>query len=98
MPWFLFQIDFEVPDEELARVIPVHREYVNKLFSKGILSSYSVSLARNMLWCVIAADSEQVATDFVMHFPLHPFFNDVVSFPLLFHNIQPSSFPGIVLN
>lgn len=98
MAAYLFQFELPVFTDRIASVIPTHREYVNKLFSKGRILSYSVSLNRNMIWCVINAEDEQEAMEMALSFPLYPYFTDVSCHPLLFHNVLPASMPGISLN
>lgn len=98
MAAYLFQIDLPEITEELECMIPQQRAYVNKLFADGILMSYSVSMQRDCLWCVINAGDEQQAMDYVARFPLYKFFNDVISSALLFHNTQSVTLPDISLN
>jgi hypothetical protein len=98
MPAYLFQIDLSEITEEFESTIPVHRQYVNKLFSTGTLLSYSVSLQRHAIWCVVSAETEQHAMDYVVAFPLYRFFADVVCNHLLFHHTQSVLLPDISLN
>lgn len=98
MTQYLFHIELPVFTEEMTDTIPVHKEYVDKLFSEGIMLSYSVSVQRNMIWCVIEAEDEQTAMEIVAAFPLHKFFTDTVSHQLLIHNMSPSSLSDISLN
>ena len=95
---FLFQLELARFTEEMALVIPRHREQINRLFDKGRLLSYSVSENRHMIWCVINAEEEQEAMEMVLAFPLYPYFTDVECHPLLFHNVLPLAMPGISLN
>jgi hypothetical protein len=98
MAAFLFQ--FELPEfsDDIAVTVPMHRELINKLFSEGRIVSYSVSIHRNLIWCVINAEDEQEAMELVLAFPLYKFFVDVSCHPLLFHNTLPATLPGISLN
>jgi hypothetical protein len=98
MAAFLFQLELSEFSDTIAAMVPVHREYINKLFSEGRILSYSVSAQRNMIWCVINAEDEQEAMEMVLAFPLYQYFNEVVCHPLLFHNILPATLPGISLN
>lgn len=94
---FMFQLELPEITTEIATIIPHHRAYVNRMFSSGSIVSYSVSEARNMIWCVIQADDEQDAMKIVLGFPLYPSFTDVVCHPLLFHNAMAGVL-GISLN
>ncbi len=98
MSAYFFQIELPVFTTEMMSIVPAHRHYVNKLFSEGKILSYSVSLNRDMIWCVINSEDEQVAMEQVIAFPLYPYFVDLTCTPLLFHNTLPSSLPGIFLN
>lgn len=98
MAAYLFQLEISEFTDELATIIPLHREKINKLFAEGRILSYSVSIHRNMIWCVINAEDEQEAMQMALSFPLYPFFTDVACHPLLFHNILPATLPGISLN
>ncbi len=98
MAAYLFQLELSEFTDELAAVIPIHRELINKLFAEGRIVSYSVSIHRNMVWCVINAEDEQEAMEMVLSFPLYPYFTEVSCHPLLFHNTLPATLPGISLN
>jgi hypothetical protein len=98
MAAYLFQIELPELTDEITNAIPAHREWINELFAAGKILSYSVSVSRNMIWCVINADDEQQAMEIVLRFPLYSYFTDVVCHPLLFHNILPAALPGISLN
>jgi hypothetical protein len=98
MSAYIFQMELPELTDEIAAKIPMHRDYVNKLFVEGRLISYSVSQSRNFIWCVLAAADEQEALEVISKFPLHPYFTDIMCHPLLFHNTQPASLPDISLN
>ena len=98
MAGFLFQLELPVITDRIASLIPLHREHINALFAKGRILSYSVSINRNLIWCVINAEDEQEAMEMVVAFPLFPCFTDVTCHPLLFHNVLPAAMPGISLN
>lgn len=98
MASYLFQIELPEPTEDMTNRIPAHREHIEQLFADGKILSYSVSVHRNQIWCVIAADDEQEAMEIVLRFPLYEYFTDVVCHPLLFHSNMPATLPGISLN
>lgn len=98
MPSFLFQIELPPMHEQILVLIPVHREHINRLFAEGKLSSYSVSVQRDHIWCVVNAEEEKEAMEIVSGFPLQKFFADVSCHQLLFHSIAPSALPEISLN
>jgi hypothetical protein len=98
MAFYLFEIELPADNEEMVNHIPEHRKHINELFAKGTILSYSVSLQRSFIWCVIKADDEREAMDIVAGFPLRKYFLDAVCHPLLFHNILPADLPQIFLN
>ncbi|MBL7719547.1 MAG: hypothetical protein JNL72_11965 [Flavipsychrobacter sp.] len=98
MTQYLFQIELPPFTEEMTQTIPAHKEYVDRLFSEGIILSYSVSVQRNMLWCVVAAADEQQAMEVVAALPMHPFFTDIACHQLLIHNMSTALLSDISLN
>jgi len=98
MPAYFFQLELAEMTDDVMAVVPKHREHINKLFAEGRILSYSVSIHRNMIWCVINAEEEQEAMEMVIAFPLYRYFLDVSCHPLLFHNTLPATLPGISLN
>ena len=83
---------------EMEELVPRHQEFINKLFLNGTIISYSVSQLRTSLWCVLIAADEQEAMELVSHFPLHPYFLEVMCHPLMFHHTVPAVLPEISLN
>ena len=98
MAAYLFQLELSEFSDDIAAIVPFHRAHINKLFAEGRILSYSVSVHRNMIWCVINAEDEQEAMEMVLSFPLYQYFVEVSCHPLLFHNILPATLPGISLN
>jgi len=98
MAAFLFQLELPGLSEEIVRIIPAHRAHINKLFAQGSILSYSVNMARTVIWCVINSDEESAAMEMILEFPLYPFFTEILCHPLLFHNTLPVTLPGIFLN
>lgn len=98
MATFFFQIELPPFTMEMMAVIPEHRAHVNTMFTEGKMLSYSVSMNRDMIWCVVNAEDEQHAMEYIISLPLYRSFVDVTCTPLLFHNTLPASLPGIFLN
>jgi len=98
MAAYLFELELSELTEDTAAIIPLHREHINKLFSEGRMLSYSVSVHRNFIWCVVNAEDEQEAMGMVLLFPLYPCLVEISCHPLLFHNTLPATLPGISLN
>jgi hypothetical protein len=98
MAVFLFQLELPAFNDEIANAIPPHRAFINQLFAEGKLVSYSVSVNRAYIWCIINANDEQEAMEMVLEFPLYRHFTEVSCHPLLFHNTMSAALPGISLN
>ena len=98
MAAYLFQLELSELNDEVAATIPLHREVVNKLFAEGRILSYSVSIHRNMIWCVLNAADEQEAMELILAMPLYQHFSEVQCHALLFHNTLPAILPGLSLN
>ena len=98
MSAYLIEIELPVATDEIEKVIPDHRKHIHQLFGNGKLLSYSVSVNKDHIWCVLNAENEKEAMDIVAEFPLRKFFVDVFCYPLLYHNIVPTAAQGISLN
>ena len=98
MTQYLFQIELPPFTEEMTETIPAHKDHIDRLFTDGVMLSYSVSVQRNMLWCVLEAEDQQAAMEIVAAFPMHKFFVDTMCHPLLIHNMSPASLSDISLN
>ena len=98
MAAYLFELEISEFTDEIAALVPVHREHINKLFAEGRMLSYSVSIHRNMIWCVVNAEDEQEAMGMILGLPLYKYFSEITCHPLLFHNILPATLPGLSLN
>jgi hypothetical protein len=71
--------------EKFASLIPDQRRHVNDLMEKEIISSYSLSLDRQMLWISLSAQSREEAEKILKEMPLYSFMRyDIVE--LMFHN------------
>lgn len=98
MSAYFFQLELPPFTMEMAAMVPEHRAHVNTMFTEGKMQSYSVSANRDFIWCVVNAEDEQHAMEYILSLPLYPWFTDVACTPLLFHNTLPASLPGIFLN
>lgn len=72
-------------NEEFISRIPEQRAEVNRLMEKGVLTSYSLSSDRKILWITMLAASREAAEEVLKIMPLYKFMKyEVVE--LLFHN------------
>lgn len=71
--------------EEFVALIPDQRTQINSLMEKGIITSYSLSANRSMLWVTMLATSLEAVEKTLRMMPLFKFMRyEVVE--LMFHN------------
>lgn len=71
--------------EEFASMIPNQRVQINRFMEKGILTSYSLSADREILWITLLANSIEAAEIILRMMPLFKFMKyEIVE--LMFHN------------
>lgn len=83
-----FMVEFEVPrviDEDLARLISAHRNYINFLLAEGKLKSYALAMDRSSLWAIFIADNEFEVMEMISKMPLVDYLTPHVT-ELMFHN------------
>ncbi len=61
--------------EEFLRQIPEHRKKVDRLLTKGLITSYSLSLDRSTLWATIPASNENSVVTVLSSLPLTKYMN-----------------------
>jgi len=71
--------------EEFIALIPDQRAQINHLMEKGIITSYSLSANRSMLWVTLLATSLEAVEKTLRMMPLFEFMRYEV-IELMFHN------------
>lgn len=97
---YQYMVDFKLPSilsEEFMDLVPFQRMAVNKLFEKGKIVSYSLSLENSRLWGIFVANSELQVMDMLSDLPLTPFMKVEISL-LTFHNDTKTQVPKFSLN
>lgn len=94
-----FMVEFDLPSftEEFVARIPAQRLKINELLVAGKIHSYSLSLDRSRLWCIINADTEIDVLDIIDEFPLKDFMYSTIH-PLMFSNGVTFKIPAFSLN
>ncbi|WP_266369281.1 muconolactone Delta-isomerase family protein [Tellurirhabdus rosea] len=95
-----FMIEFDLPQEmteEFMLKIPAQRIKVNELMESGTILSYSLSMDRQKLWCVIKAQTEIDVMNIIEEFPLIDYMEPTIS-ELMFNNIVSLRMPLFSLN
>ncbi len=83
-----FMVEFDVPQmmtEEMARLIPAHRNYINFLLAEGKLKSYALAADRSGLWAIFVAENEFEVLEMIAKMPLADFLTPYIK-ELMFHN------------
>ncbi len=85
------------PSQEFVSLIPSHRARVNELMQQGVITGYSLSSDRRLLWVtMMAADQEEIVKT-LMTMPLYRFMQYTVQ-ELMFHNSPVFSTPRFSVN
>jgi muconolactone delta-isomerase len=82
-----YMVDMSFPinyDENFMKLVPVQKDHINYLVSKGIVLSYSLSIDRTRLWAIIKGKSEDEIKNILSAFPLYSYFRFTI-YPLAFH-------------
>jgi muconolactone delta-isomerase len=72
-------------NKEFISLIPEQRAEVNRLMEKGILTSYSLSSDRTILWITFLATSSEAVEITLRMMPLYKFMTYEI-IELMFHN------------
>lgn len=83
-----YMVEFDVPreiTEDMARLIPAHRNYINYLLAEGKLKSYALAADRSGLWAIMVAESEFEVLEMIARMPLADYLTPHIK-ELMFHN------------
>lgn len=82
---------------EFIAMIPEQRQVINELLAEQKIQSYSLSMNRETLWCLIKANSRYEVVNILNSFPL---INDMPYeiAELMFHNVATIHVPAFSLN
>jgi Muconolactone delta-isomerase len=98
MSQFMVEFDLPVPfPEEFIVKIPQQRLAINTLLEAGKIHSYSLSMERNRLWCIVNAETEFEVMDIIHDFPLIDYMKYTIN-ELMFHNSVMMRVPSFSLN
>lgn len=93
-------VEFALPHEmsaEFMMKIPAQRQKVNDLMEDGRILSYSLSMDRQKLWCVVKAQTEYDVMETIADFPLIDYMTPTIS-ELMFNNVVALRMPLFSLN
>lgn len=95
-----YMVTFELPipfTDTFIEKIPAQRDVINNLLVDQKMQSYSLSMNRDKLWCLINADSEYEVINIINTFPLVDYMPYQIS-ELMFHNVATIQIPAFSLN
>lgn len=95
-----YMVEFALPHEmsaEFMMKIPAQRQKVNDLMEDGRILSYSLSMDRQKLWCVVKAQTEYDVMETIADFPLIDYMTPTIS-ELMFNNVVALRMPLFSLN
>ena len=89
-------ISFDM-DEEFMTLVPSHRTYINYLFNKGVIDSYSVSMESQQSWIAISANNKNEVEEILQKSPLFKYWRfEIVE--LFVYDSQSNRLPAVQLN
>lgn len=95
-----YMVTFELPipfTTDFIERIPEQREVINDLLAEQKIQSYSLSMNRDKLWCLVNADNKYEVINIVNTFPLIDYMPYEIS-ELMFHNVASIQVPAFSLN
>jgi len=84
-------------DDDFMSVVPVHREYINDLITKGIIDYYSVSMETLRCWITINALDKKEVTEYLEQSPLFKYWSIEID-ELFVYDGQTYRLPAVQLN
>lgn len=95
-----YMVTFELPipfTTDFIELIPEQRDVINTLLAEQKIQSYSLSMNRDKLWCMVNASSKYEVINIVNTFPLIDYMPYEVA-ELMFHNVATIQIPAFSLN
>lgn len=93
-------VDITLPEhltQDFAQLIPAQRSFINKMFERGIITSYSLTLDRSKLWVIFYTATAEDAEQVIRKFPIAEYITYQIH-ELMFHNSMSTMLPVVSLN
>ncbi len=84
-------------DEDFMTLVPPHRTYVNFLFNKGIIETYSVSMESRQSWITVNAATKDEVEAVLQKSPLAKYWS-IQIVELFVYDSQSNRLPAVQLN
>ena len=80
--------------KELIEILPTHRAYIDELFKKNTLVSYSLADDRSQIWVIVQAKTPEETRKIIQNMPIARWL-DVSIHELAFHQSYARIIPAI---
>ena len=95
-----YMVDITLPEnmtEDFIQLIPAQRSFINKMFERGIITSYSLNLDRSKLWVTFYSATPEDVERVLRKFPIAEYITYQMH-ELMFHNSLSTMLPAVSLN
>ena len=95
-----FMVEVKLPEslsQEFILLIPRQREYIDDMFNRGVVSSYTLAMDRSKLWVTFVAKTAREVRQVMEGFPIVDYI-DYNIHELAFNNSASAIIPEISLN
>ena len=95
-----FMVEVFLPgslSQEYISLIPKQREYIDDMFSRGVISSYTLAMDRSKLWVTFSLQTVRDVKQIMNDFPIADYV-DYSIHQLAFSNSTSAIIPEISLN
>lgn len=84
-------------DEEFMKLIPEHREYIDRLIEGGVIDHYVVSMESQRVWITFSAETKQDVENYLSSSPIHKYWSYEIE-ELFLIDGQHYRLPAVQLN
>ncbi len=95
-----YMVDITLPEDltqDFIELIPQQRAFINKMFERGIIISYSLTLDRSKLWVTFYSATQDDVERVIRKFPIADYITYRIH-ELAFHNSLSTVLPAVSLN
>jgi len=95
-----YMADITLPEyltEDFMQLIPQQRSFINTMFERGIIISYSLTMDRSKLWVTFYTATSDEVESIIRKFPISDYITYKV-YDLAFHNSMSTMMPAVSLN
>jgi outer membrane protein assembly factor BamD (BamD/ComL family) len=98
MQQFMAEIDLPAKKtEQFLKLIPLQRSFVERMFQRGIITSYALAIDRTKIWVTFATSTQEEAEAVIRKFPITEYISYKMH-ELAFRNSLSNLIPAVSLN